>query len=151
MKSLRRSSGIRHEIGSWLYEPEFSRLSDESGEEIFLEARLNKLFAFLLQNEGDILHRSDIMDMVWPLVRVNEDSLTKGVFDLRRLIQDKGLNEVEIETIRNVGYRLVLSQSPVAASKSRKHKLRFVAKAMLYTVLFLSFLVMFIRAIRYEN
>ena len=136
------------EIGEWIYYPDFGRLMSQNGQEHFLDNRLNKLLGFLLQNKATIVTRGEILESVWAEVRVNEESLTKGIFDLRKFLKEKQIMGVEIETIRNVGYRLSVQKR---TGKSRKSILKLAAKSILFLFLILGFLIMLIRAINYEN
>tara|TARA_Y100000588_G_scaffold394158_1_gene513173 strand:- start:823 stop:1089 length:267 start_codon:yes stop_codon:yes gene_type:complete len=85
----------------------------------------------------------------WGDVEVNEESLTKGIFDLRKFFKEGGMTRVEIETIRNVGYRLRVDETPRTSAGRRVSVL--VLKVVLSIFLFLSFLSILVRAFRYEN
>lgn len=135
-------------MGEWTYYPDFGRLMSKNGKEYFLDNRLNKLLGFLLQKKAIIVTRDEILDSVWAEVQVNEENLTKGVFDLRKFLKEKEITGVEIETIRNVGYRLTVQKR---VEKSRKSILKLAAKSLLFLFLILGFLIMLIRAINYEN
>ena len=134
-------------IANWTYDPTFGRFLSNDGEEFFLEKRLNNLMSCLIDNRGSIVKRHDIIDFAWQDVQVNEENLTKGIFDLRKLLKQKGITEVEIETIRNIGYRLNFLKAEIPA-RSMKN---WMLKSALYLFLFLSLVIMLIRAIRYDG
>lgn len=135
------------QIGKWSYDPEYGRFIHLDGREFFLDNRLNKLLKLLLEQKEKILKRGVIIDLVWKDVQVNEESLTKGIFDLRKVLKEKGVTEIEILTIRNIGYRLRITEAP----PRNKRIFRLLLKAAVYFIAFLSFAILFIRAIRYEN
>ena len=64
----------------------------------------------LLNANGSVVRR--LIDAVWRDVQVNEESLTKGIFDLRRFCEEKAMTQIEIRTIRNVGYQLKVDIAP---------------------------------------
>ena len=134
-------------IGNWNYNPDYGRLSNTEGKEIFLDKRLNKLLTFLMNRKTVVVKRNEIIEFVWSDVQVNEENLTKGIFDLRKLLKENDIFEIEITTIRNVGYRLQIIEE-----KSKKRAFsKLVLKSVMYLFLISSFIVLFIRAIRYEN
>jgi len=142
------SSKLR--IGAWTYYPDFGRFINQEGLEYFLDNRLNKLLNLLLKRNASIVKRGEIIESVWSEVQVNEENLTKGVFDLRKFLKEKEIDGVEIETIRNVGYRLNTKPQTVLVPKS-KPILKFALKSLVYMVLIIGFLIILIRAIQYEN
>lgn len=77
-----------------------------------LEPRLMTLLCLLAARPGDVLNRDDLMESLWPRVVVNENSLTRAVSDLRRLLRDHS-GTAFIETVPKKGYKLV---APVSAT-----------------------------------
>ncbi len=148
MKSGYRKTKTETEVGKWEYESDFGRFIDHSGNEEFLDKRLNRLLSYLVENANSIVKREQIIEHVWNDVQVNEENLTKGIFDLRKFLKDKGINEIEIETIRNVGYRLITSHE-LSKKKSPKRELNWVAKSMIFTFFALTIVIILIRAINY--
>ena len=145
MKSKIATGKTEIEIGKWTYHKEFGRLSNQRGIEYYIEKRLNKLFQILIENRESIVKRDEIIEYVWNEVLVNEENLTKGVFDLRRLLKKQGLNEIEIVTIRNIGYQLKIKEE----ESKKRLIIKKLLKASIYVFMILSFMIMFIRAIRY--
>ena len=149
MKSRLGNDKLAVTIGQWSFYPEFGRFLNQQGIEFFLDNRLNKLLQILIDKKETIVKRKEIIDYVWGEVIVNEENLTKGIFDLRKLLQEKEVSAIEIKTIRNIGYRLSIKKDK--KNPTSKPVLRLVLKSLLYFFLISSFLIMFIRAIRYEN
>lgn len=72
-----------------------------------LEPRLMRLLCLLADNAGSVLTRDELITALWPRVVVNENSLTRAVSDLRRLLSPPdGSNIQFIQTIPKRGYRL---------------------------------------------
>ncbi len=134
-------------IGDWKYHKEFGRMINKDEVSFYVEKRLNKLLQILIEHQGTIIKRDQIIDYVWSEVHVNEENLTKGVFDLRKLLKKQGIDEIEIVTIRNIGYQLNIKEG----EKKERVFLKLALKAAFYLFIGISFLIIFIRAIRYEN
>ncbi len=74
-------------------------------EEISIKPRLMDLLDFFLHHQNQIVTKDELMDHVWKDRIVTDNSLTKSISELR-MILDKHFNStIEIETLRNVGYR----------------------------------------------
>jgi DNA-binding winged helix-turn-helix (wHTH) protein len=72
-----------------------------------LEPRLMRLLCLLADNAGNVLTRDELITALWPRVVVNENSLTRAVSDLRRLLSPPdGSNIQFIQTVPKRGYRL---------------------------------------------
>jgi DNA-binding winged helix-turn-helix (wHTH) protein len=72
-----------------------------------LEPRLMRLLCLLADNAGKVLTREELIEALWPHVIVNENSLTRAISDLRRLLTSPdGSNNRLIETVPKRGYRL---------------------------------------------
>ena len=136
-------------LGDWNFEPDYGRLINHKKEELFLDHRLRKILIVLLQNKEAIVRREDMIGQIWEEVQVQEENLTKGVSDLRRWLTEHNINHIEIETIRSIGYRLKVKESN--GSNSMKTFSRVLLKSAFYLLLIASFLVLLIRAVRYEN
>ena len=59
----------------------------------------------------------------------------------------QGVTEIEISTIRNIGYRLHIIEDQSKESRLLKR----VLKTAIYGLVLISFAIVIIRAIRYEN
>ena len=135
--------------------PEFKRYtivldhySLRNGEdEIFMEPRLIRLLDVLYRNANEVVKKKDIMESVWQNVVVNEESVPRAILDLRRILNSQFANPPEIQTIRKVGYRLVLNE-PKEPNRI-KRSLQVVLKMMLILLGIVAFLIMLVRAINY--
>ena len=80
-----------------------------------VEPRLMRLLCVLAANGGEVLGRERLMDELWPQVIVSENSLTRAVSELRRLLAvagETGSDLRYIETVSKKGYRLVQEVIP---------------------------------------
>ena len=114
-------------------------------DEIFLEPRLIKMLAVLSRHAHEVVTREEILAFVWNDTIVNDESISRAVFDLRKALDQNFTNPPKIETIRKVGYRMVQNVAP-----NRKHKIiRTIGKVLLYVGAVVGFLIILIRAMRY--
>ena len=136
-------------IGTWIYNPGFGRFINKNQRELFLESRLHKIFNLLFEKRNCIVTRQEVINIVWKDVQVNEESLTKGVFDLRNFFKSNEIHQIKIETIRNIGYRLVFEEDEMPLVPLGNTLWKKIFKASLYLVGAFLFIIMLIRAIRY--
>ncbi len=152
MKPFENSPGVSgFRMGDCVFEPEYNRLISQQGEEHFIESRLAKILVTLLSANGSVVRRQELIEAVWSDVQVNEESLTKGIFDLRRFCEEKAIAQIEIRTIRNVGYQLKVDVAPRSTIDAKRSIQVLVLKGVLVVFLLWSFLVLLVRAISYEN
>src|SRR5215472_18550850 len=83
----------------------------QAGEPIALTPTLLDLLTILATSGGRVMATDALMKAVWSGAAVEEDHLTKGIFQLRQTLGDTGETRAFIETVPEVGYRFV---APVA-------------------------------------
>ncbi|MCB1052736.1 MAG: PD40 domain-containing protein [Acidobacteria bacterium] len=88
------------------FEAARNRISGPEKETI-LEPRVARTLAALCAEWPQTVSRQALLDLVWGETAVTEDSLTRAVSDLRKILVD-GPDQPKIETVRKVGYRLLL-------------------------------------------
>lgn len=90
----------------WVLNTARSTLEKEK-EEILLSKNELGIFCFLLQNQGKIVSREDMMNYLWDTEKfIDDNTLTVNVTRLRKKLEEAGLRDV-IETRRGQGYLLV--------------------------------------------
>lgn len=113
-------------IGDWYVLPQLNRIRlRKSDEQRQLEPRLIKLLCYLAANEERVLSREALVQELWPIVVVNENSLTRAISELRKQLHCKQSTIPNyIETIPKRGYRLLprveILDTPVGASSRPK-------------------------------
>ncbi|CVI73500.1 Response regulator protein GraR [Clostridiales bacterium CHKCI001] len=76
-------------------------------QEVILSKNELMIFYFLLQHEGEIVSRDDLMDYLWDYNNfVDDNTLTVNINRLRKRLSEIGLSDV-IQTRRKQGYLLV--------------------------------------------
>ena len=124
--AMRREPGLRGArleefvLGEWRVRPGCNRiLHRRLGIERRLEPRLIHLLGLLAANAGETLDREWLNGELWPRVVVTENSLTRAVSALRKLLLADGCDGgVRIETVPKKGYRLVIAAKAGKAAEA---------------------------------
>lgn len=85
-----------------------------------IEPRLCKVLAALCLANPKTISRADLLEQVWPDVVVTEISLTRAISDLRKIFDDSTQAPAVIETVRKVGYRLMVAPEQVEIKSNNK-------------------------------
>lgn len=80
----------------------------KNGEDLFLTALEYRLFLTLINNEGQIITRNQLLESIWDVSGefVNDNTLTVYIKRLREKIEDDPQNPTIIKTERGLGYRI---------------------------------------------
>ena len=82
-------------------------LSGQSREDCVGQPKAFRVFLFLLGNPGRLVTKDEIIDAVWNDCSVSDNSLTKSIATLRRLLGDDPREPQYIATVQTVGYRFL--------------------------------------------
>ena len=77
------------------------------GESIPVEPKVFRVLLFLLRNPGRLVKKDEIVNAVWEGYSVSDNSLTRSVATLRRLLGDDAREPRYIATVQTVGYRFL--------------------------------------------
>jgi DNA-binding winged helix-turn-helix (wHTH) protein/Tol biopolymer transport system component len=83
------------------------RLIRSSGEEVPLTPRVFDLLLLLVETNGGILTKNEILERIWPDAVVEESNLTQNIFVLRKALDDPTQNPRFIKTVPRKGYRFI--------------------------------------------
>ena len=86
-------------------EREFSLV--KAGDSLSVEPKAFRVLLILLRNPQKLIPKEDLLNAVWGETAVSENSLTRSIALLRRLLGDDARNPRFIETVATVGYRWV--------------------------------------------
>ena len=86
-------------------EREFTVL--KAGEIVPVEPKAFRVLLILLRNPQKLIAKEELLNAVWGDAAVTENSLTRSIALLRRLLGDDTRNPRYIETVATVGYRFV--------------------------------------------
>ncbi len=104
-----------YQVGTWQVEPESNSLfpAGEATQRRHIEPRLMHLLCYLAANPGRVLGRDELIAELWPRVVVNDNSLTRAVCELRKVLDSQVIRGKDyLQTIPKRGYRLT---APVRA------------------------------------
>ncbi|MCV3270702.1 winged helix-turn-helix domain-containing tetratricopeptide repeat protein [Roseobacter sinensis] len=90
----------------WSFIPSENRLEAEE-EVAHLTGKASAVLRYLLQNQGAVVSRDEILKAIWQDVHVTPDLVREYIFDIRQALGDDASNPRYIETIRGKGFRLI--------------------------------------------
>lgn len=99
-------------------ESEFSII--RSGQVFAVEPKAFRVLLFLVRNPQRVVTKEELLGAVWGDTAVTENSLTRSILKLRRVLNDDAREPKYIETVATVGYRLVCG---VRASEQTEDRL----------------------------
>lgn len=100
------------EVGKWKFSSTYGITKSPKGKVLLIEPRLSKLLYYLSYNANTNVSREYLVSNIWADTIVNEESLTRAVSDLRKLLIENFRDSINIETIRGRGYKLSLKVEP---------------------------------------
>ena len=86
-------------------EREFSIV--RNGEVLPVEPKAFRVLLFLLRNPQKLITKEELLDAVWGDTAVSENSLTRSIALLRRLLADDTHEPRYIATVPTIGYRFL--------------------------------------------
>jgi DNA-binding winged helix-turn-helix (wHTH) protein/Tol biopolymer transport system component len=95
-------------------EREFSLV--KAGEALPVEPKAFRVLLHLLRNPQKLIPKEELLNAVWGETAVSENSLTRSIALLRRLLGDEARDPRFIETVATVGYRWVCKVEPTEES-----------------------------------
>ena len=112
MKIIGKDKLTEVRSGQWKISADYGILDSPEGKKLVMEPRLSKLMHLLAENAGSYVSRKYLIENMWPDTIVNEESLTRAVADLRKILANQFNNSNCIETAPKRGYRMVLNKEP---------------------------------------
>lgn len=112
-------SGLR--VDGWTIDRPANRIR-RVGEERRVEPKVMDLLALLASRPGQVFSQAEIRAALWPATTVNEDSLARYVFKLRRLLDDDPKAPRLVETIPKRGYRLRQGGAPDSEAETLRRR-----------------------------
>jgi Tol biopolymer transport system component/DNA-binding winged helix-turn-helix (wHTH) protein len=93
-------------FADWQFNPKDGQLNSKQ-KNVRLQPRLSQLLTLLLSNQGDLLNRTELIDVIWQDKLVNEDALSRCIAELRSALGDNTAAPIYIETVPKKGYRFI--------------------------------------------
>ncbi len=127
---------------SFIFNPRKGSITKNRGEEI-----LNALFQILVNHKNDVVTRDELMSFVWKEAVVSEESISKAVSDLRKFILKNDIANFKITTISKLGYKLEVDEAFIKTPRYSKR----IIKLLAYSLGAIAFIIILIRALKYEQ
>ena len=92
------------------------RLLLRNGDSVAVTPKVFDTLLYLLQHQGEIVEKSDLMRVIWPDTAVEENNLSQNISTLRRILgENRGAN-LYIATVPGKGYRFTAAVEAVRGS-----------------------------------
>jgi DNA-binding winged helix-turn-helix (wHTH) protein/TolB-like protein/Flp pilus assembly protein TadD len=124
---------IAYELGRFRIDP-LERLILCDGEAVPLTSKAFDTLLLLIQRRGRLVHKSEIMDSVWPDSFVGEHNLVVTISKLRKVLTNGDSEQKCIETVAKQGYRFVGKVCEVAKPETELNVLPVEASPALLDV-----------------
>ena len=114
-----------YEFGPYRLNPSECLLT-EGGRNVPLTPKAFQTLLVLVENQGRLVEKEELLQKVWPDTFVEEATLAQNVFTLRKQLRDDRAEAVYIETVPKRGYRFaapvrLLHSPPSVASGAVRH------------------------------
>jgi len=96
----------QYEFGAYRLDAQ-SRMLFRGGDHVALPPKLTELLVALVEAEGRVLTREQLLQRLWPDTVVEEGSLTSHISMLRKALGERSNGQDFIETLAKRGYRFV--------------------------------------------
>jgi TolB-like protein/DNA-binding winged helix-turn-helix (wHTH) protein len=120
-------------LGAFRVDPS-RRIIDGPDGETTIEPKIMAVLRMLAAHPGEVVTRQQFIETIWATEYGGDESLTRAVSQLRKILGDAPGNHRYIETVPKTGYRLVVpqdSQAPEGVERGRRGLLILVAVGLL--------------------
>jgi DNA-binding winged helix-turn-helix (wHTH) protein/Tol biopolymer transport system component len=92
-----------------------------AGEQIHLQPQVFRLLLYLVRNRDRVVEKDDILREVWDSAAVTDNSLTRAISLLRKILDDDTRDSRAIRTVSSIGYQFVcaVEQAEDCAASSK--------------------------------
>lgn len=106
-----------YEFGAFRVDPG-KRLLLREGQPVPLTAKAFDTLLVLVENQGRVLEKDELMRLVWPDTVVEESNLSQNVFTLRKVLGEQPHEHLYIATVPRRGYQFVaeVRRTPASAT-----------------------------------
>lgn len=97
---------VRWQFGEFVLDTERRGLF-RGDERLRLTPKPLETLIFLVEQQGRVVEKQELLDAVWPNVFVTEDTLVQAIREIRRVLGDDKDNPHFIQTVPRQGYRFI--------------------------------------------
>ncbi len=95
-----------YQFGEFQLDPS-QKILLRDGQHVHLELKSFLILLALVEAQGRVLGKNELMKKIWPETFVEEGNLTKNISRLRKVLSKGDESADFIETIAKVGYRFI--------------------------------------------
>lgn len=88
-----------------------------NGQPLHLKAKIFELLLFLVERQGQLVEKDELMREIWPNTIVEESNISVGISILRKMLGEDRAGREFIETIPRLGYRFVAEVTQVCGAE----------------------------------
>ena len=93
-------------FGPFQVDPRTWSLSRD-GDEVDLSPRLVEILAAIVEKNGEIVTKDELLDRFWPGVNISENTLTRAIADIRKALGEQASEPQYIQTLARRGFRFI--------------------------------------------
>jgi len=108
-------------LGGFRVDP-WRRIISGPGGDTAIEPKIMAVLQMLAARPGEVVTRQAFIDSIWSTEYGGDESLTRAVSLLRKVLNGSHGEKVRIETIPKTGYRLIVPKDSPAASGNRRKR-----------------------------
>jgi len=112
---------MSYRIANIVVNPQLSTIQNER-----VEPKVMQLLGFLVQYQGQVCSKQDILNEIWPRQVVADDVVTRLIFNLRGALGDDAKSPLFISTIPKKGYVFLVKAKPVPLISSNKKAITII-------------------------
>jgi len=116
----------KYRFGRFTLQTGDRRLSSE-GREIYLRPKAYDTLLYLLERQGHLVTKQELLDTLWADVEVTENALTRCIKEVRSALGDEVQNPVFLRTVPRLGYEFIADVERSVEPKNGQAKEEFRA------------------------
>ncbi|MDO8680261.1 MAG: winged helix-turn-helix domain-containing protein [Acidobacteriota bacterium] len=93
-------------FGPFQVDPRTWSLS-RGGDAVDLSPRLVEILTAIIEKNGEIVTKDELLDRFWPGVNISENTLTRAIADIRKALGEQASEPQYIQTLARRGFRFV--------------------------------------------
>src|SRR5689334_21126560 len=120
MKPVSTAPPHVYEFGDFRLDGRRRLLSRRNGAVVSLTAKAFDTLVYLVEHEGMVLHKDELMRAVWADTAVEENNLNQNISILRRALGEQRGDHRYIATVPGLGYKFVAAVKTTEASEVQR-------------------------------
>src|SRR3954468_18983692 len=95
-------------LGPWQIQPRLNSAT-KNGTIVRLEPKVLDVLVYLVERRGEVISKEELIGAIWADSCVSDDTLTRCIYELRKVLEDDVKQPKFIQTIPRRGYRVIAS------------------------------------------